>query len=314
MTALANAGATVAATRARDAHRRPACRPSGSPRADRAGVPFSELAAAPGLARGGLHGAHARGALEFEPDRGSAVDRPRASGACCWPSGPSCARCAAGCVTLARRGRADRVGRGAHGARRSTAAWRGAASASLRGRCQGDGTVVARVASQDDGNPQAKAGLLLRDGDGRGSAYAAVMVTPDGVRAADQLRRRRGRQLGRRPALAQAHRARAPPSPGSSRPTAGRGAASPASRSTGCPPMSRSGRSWLPRAACRSSGSSAARASTWCSTSGTATFDGLRLGAGADPRLARLGRAERVRRPAPSTSTATTSSRRCSPG
>jgi ABC-type transport system involved in multi-copper enzyme maturation permease subunit len=47
----------------------------------------------------------------------------------------------------------------------------------------GDGSVVARVASQDDANPRAKAGLLLRDGDGRGAAFAAVMVTPDGVRA-----------------------------------------------------------------------------------------------------------------------------------
>lgn len=47
----------------------------------------------------------------------------------------------------------------------------------------GDGSVVARVASQDDANPSAKAGLLLRDGAGRDDPYAAVMVTPDGVRA-----------------------------------------------------------------------------------------------------------------------------------
>jgi ABC-type transport system involved in multi-copper enzyme maturation permease subunit len=47
----------------------------------------------------------------------------------------------------------------------------------------GDGSVVARVASQDDANRRAKAGLLLRDGDGGGAAYAAVMVTPEGVRA-----------------------------------------------------------------------------------------------------------------------------------
>lgn len=46
-----------------------------------------------------------------------------------------------------------------------------------------DGSVVARVVSQDDTNPRAKAGLLLRDGDGRDAAYAAVMVTPEGVRA-----------------------------------------------------------------------------------------------------------------------------------
>jgi ABC-type transport system involved in multi-copper enzyme maturation permease subunit len=47
----------------------------------------------------------------------------------------------------------------------------------------GDGSVVARVASQDDANPRAKAGLLLRDGGERGDPFAAVMVTPEGVRA-----------------------------------------------------------------------------------------------------------------------------------
>jgi ABC-type transport system involved in multi-copper enzyme maturation permease subunit len=47
----------------------------------------------------------------------------------------------------------------------------------------GDGSVVARVASQADSHPWAKAGLMLRASTRRGSPYAALMVTPDhGVR------------------------------------------------------------------------------------------------------------------------------------
>ena len=47
----------------------------------------------------------------------------------------------------------------------------------------GDGTVVARVLTQQDSHEWAKAGLLVKDGTGSGSPYAAVMVTPrHGVR------------------------------------------------------------------------------------------------------------------------------------
>jgi regulation of enolase protein 1 (concanavalin A-like superfamily) len=47
----------------------------------------------------------------------------------------------------------------------------------------GDGSVTARVASQDDGHEWAKAGIVVRDGTARGTDYAALVVTPDhGVR------------------------------------------------------------------------------------------------------------------------------------
>ncbi|TDC45034.1 ABC transporter permease [Actinomadura sp. KC345] len=47
----------------------------------------------------------------------------------------------------------------------------------------GDGTVVARVTSQQGGGAWAKAGLMIRGGAERGSPYAALMVTPGhGVR------------------------------------------------------------------------------------------------------------------------------------
>jgi ABC-type transport system involved in multi-copper enzyme maturation permease subunit len=47
----------------------------------------------------------------------------------------------------------------------------------------GDGRLVARVATQEDSHPWAKAGLMIREGTDPGSWYAAVMVTPDhGVR------------------------------------------------------------------------------------------------------------------------------------
>ncbi|MFD8572409.1 hypothetical protein [Streptomyces sp. NPDC059639] len=42
----------------------------------------------------------------------------------------------------------------------------------------GDGTYTARVASQRNSSPWAKAGLLLKDGTKSGSSYAALMVTP----------------------------------------------------------------------------------------------------------------------------------------
>jgi hypothetical protein len=47
----------------------------------------------------------------------------------------------------------------------------------------GDGSVVARVASQQDSHPWAKAGIIVKDGLTGGSPYAAMMVTPGhGVR------------------------------------------------------------------------------------------------------------------------------------
>src|SRR5262245_23899992 len=47
----------------------------------------------------------------------------------------------------------------------------------------GDGTVMARVASQQDSHPWAKAGIIIKDGLTAGSPYAAMMVTPGhGVR------------------------------------------------------------------------------------------------------------------------------------
>jgi ABC-type transport system involved in multi-copper enzyme maturation permease subunit len=47
----------------------------------------------------------------------------------------------------------------------------------------GDGSVVARVTSQQNSNPWAKAGIMIKDGVTSGSSYAAVMVTPGhGVR------------------------------------------------------------------------------------------------------------------------------------
>lgn len=47
----------------------------------------------------------------------------------------------------------------------------------------GDGTVTARVASQDDSHEWAKAGIVMRAGTARGAPYAALVVTPDhGVR------------------------------------------------------------------------------------------------------------------------------------
>lgn len=47
----------------------------------------------------------------------------------------------------------------------------------------GDGTVVARVSSQQDSHEWAKAGILLKEGTTSGSPYAALMVTPQhGVR------------------------------------------------------------------------------------------------------------------------------------
>lgn len=47
----------------------------------------------------------------------------------------------------------------------------------------GDGTVEAEVTDQDDSHEWAKAGLMLRTGDGHGSPYAALVVTPgNGVR------------------------------------------------------------------------------------------------------------------------------------
>lgn len=47
----------------------------------------------------------------------------------------------------------------------------------------GDGTVIARVASQQRSHEWAKAGLMIKDGTTHGSRYAAVMLTPDhGVR------------------------------------------------------------------------------------------------------------------------------------
>lgn len=47
----------------------------------------------------------------------------------------------------------------------------------------GDGSVVARVTSQQGGGPWAKAGLMIRGGAETGAPYAAVMVTPgNGVR------------------------------------------------------------------------------------------------------------------------------------
>ncbi|TDC78999.1 ABC transporter permease subunit [Actinomadura sp. 7K507] len=46
-----------------------------------------------------------------------------------------------------------------------------------------EGTVVARVTSQEGGGAQAKAGLMIRGSTERGTPYAALMVTPgDGVR------------------------------------------------------------------------------------------------------------------------------------
>lgn len=47
----------------------------------------------------------------------------------------------------------------------------------------GDGTVIARVASQDPSHEWAKAGIMIKAGTAHGSAYAAIMVTPGhGVR------------------------------------------------------------------------------------------------------------------------------------
>ncbi|GAA1863801.1 ABC transporter permease subunit [Actinomadura bangladeshensis] len=47
----------------------------------------------------------------------------------------------------------------------------------------GDGSIVARVASQDGGGAWAKAGLMIRGGTQHGTPYAALMVTPGhGVR------------------------------------------------------------------------------------------------------------------------------------
>src|SRR5262245_16126453 len=47
----------------------------------------------------------------------------------------------------------------------------------------GDGSVVARVVSQQDSHEWAKAGLLVKGGVAPGTPYAAVLVTPDhGVR------------------------------------------------------------------------------------------------------------------------------------
>jgi hypothetical protein len=47
----------------------------------------------------------------------------------------------------------------------------------------GDGTITARVVTQDSSHPWAKAGIMIKDGLTSGSPYAAIMVTPGhGVR------------------------------------------------------------------------------------------------------------------------------------
>jgi ABC-2 family transporter protein len=47
----------------------------------------------------------------------------------------------------------------------------------------GDGTITARVVSQEDTGPWARAGIMIKDGVASGSRYAAMMVTPGhGVR------------------------------------------------------------------------------------------------------------------------------------
>ncbi|WP_406289029.1 ABC transporter permease subunit [Embleya sp. NBC_00896] len=53
----------------------------------------------------------------------------------------------------------------------------------VRRELAGDGELVARVVAQERGGGWAKAGLMIRAGDGWGAAFAAIMITPDhGVR------------------------------------------------------------------------------------------------------------------------------------
>ena len=55
-------------------------------------------------------------------------------------------------------------------------------------RLTGDGSLVARVATQTDSHQWAKAGLMVRADERRGSANAAIMVTPDhGVHLQSEL-------------------------------------------------------------------------------------------------------------------------------
>jgi hypothetical protein len=44
----------------------------------------------------------------------------------------------------------------------------------------GDGSIVARVADQENTHPDAMAGLMIKNGATRGASYASVAVTPDG--------------------------------------------------------------------------------------------------------------------------------------
>ena len=165
----------------------------------------------------------------------------------------------------------------------------------------GDGSIVARVVAQRGGE-EAKAGLMLRAGDG----YTAVMVTPGaGVRM-----QATGHGRSRDPAGARrtgsSSRAPATRSPGSSRPTARPGSASAPSQLASCRAPSRPGRS-SPRPTRSTSGaSSAGRPSTRSRRSPTPRSTAL-------PRRPAAVRARPARATSGPTPTPTTSpSSRCS--